>query len=102
MIFCSGATLTKLDHNLVKTETSKLSLGIITSGVFGIFSNGIILLGLLDTKLVPDFSTLSTVSYLFFMEVIDAFNMSPFFLMEVIDARSSSILSTFDSAVSFY
>ena len=60
-------------------------MGKITSEGFGIFSNGVILLGLLDTELVLYSSTFLTVSYLF--------------LMEVIYARSYSTLSTFDSAV---
>ena len=38
--FFSGVTLAKLDHNPVKTETSKLSLGIVTSEGFGIFLIG--------------------------------------------------------------
>ena len=44
---------------------------------------------------------MSNVSYLFFMELIDALIISPFFFMEVIYDWSSSTLSTFDSAVSF-
>ena len=44
MSFCSGVTLAKLDTNIVKTETSKLSLGIITSEGFSIFSNCVILM----------------------------------------------------------
>ena len=39
MRFGSGVTLSKLYPNPFKTETSKLSLGIISSGVFGIFYN---------------------------------------------------------------
>ena len=66
MRFCSGVALAKLDPNQVKTETSKLSLGIFSSGDFGTISNCKILLGLLDTKLVLDFSTFLTVSYLFY------------------------------------
>ena len=100
MILCSSVTLAKLECNPFKTETSKLSLGIIFSEVFVLFCNRKILLGLLDTKVVLDLSTFSTVSYLFLMEVNYAFNMSPLFLMEVMDAQYYSTLSTFDSAVS--
>ena len=37
MRICSGVTLSKLDHILVKTETSKSSMGIISSEGLGMF-----------------------------------------------------------------
>ena len=66
MDFCSGSTLYKLDPDPFKKETSKLSLGIISSGVFGIFYGCKILLCLLDTEVVLDSSNFLTVSSLFF------------------------------------
>ena len=54
----SGVSLTKPYPNPTKTETSKLSLEIITPESFDIFSNGVILLVILDTGLVLDYSTL--------------------------------------------
>ena len=75
MIVCSGLTLIKIESNPVKTETYKFSLGIIIFWVFGYFSNCEMLLGLLDTEVVLDLSTLLTVSYSFFMEVIYVLTM---------------------------
>ena len=83
MRFFSGVTLAKLDPNLVKTETSKLSLGIISSGGFDLFYTCKIVLGILDTEVVLDSYTLLNVSYLFFMELIDVLTVSPLFLMGV-------------------
>ena len=86
MRFWSGLTLAKLDLNREKTEGSKLSLGIINSNGFVISSNWFISLGLLDTGVFLDSSTLLTVSSFFLMELIYVSNMSSLFLMEVIDA----------------
>ena len=37
IIFCAGLTLAKLEYTLVKTETSKFSSGVISSGGFYVF-----------------------------------------------------------------
>ena len=66
MIFFSVVILTKLDHNPVKKETSKLSLGMITSDCFGIFYNCISLLILLDTEVFIGSYTLFTVLSFFY------------------------------------
>ena len=62
MRFCSGVTLAKIYPNPGKIETYKLSLVITTSEGFGIFSDCVILLGILDTEVVLDYYTFSTVS----------------------------------------
>ena len=86
MRFFSGVTLAKLDPNLGKIEISKFSLGIITSEGVDVFPDWVISLGLLDTEVDLDSSILLNVSFLFFLEVVDALTLLLLFLMEVIDA----------------